>query len=92
MKTSIRTIAIALALAPAAAFAQSSVQPPEGHTASKVDYPGDMQGNPSRAGGQNDMKMQSDGGYGGVTSGTMQSGSTHSIMPHNTWRSMYGHH
>ena len=93
MKSSIRTIAIALALAPAAAFAQTSYQPQDGSAPSKTHYPSDVQGGQWRAGEQGSTNMQTDSGYGGVTSGTTQSGSNYRMMmPNNNWRSMYEHH
>lgn len=95
MKSSIRTIAVALALAPAAAFAQTYSQPQTGdtgYTPSKTHYPNDVQGTQSRTGAQSGTNMTSDNGYGGVTSGTAQSGSSYRMMPHNNWRTLYGHH
>lgn len=97
MKTSIRTVVIALALAPAAAFAQTPSQPQEGYAPSKIHHPSGVQDDQSRAGAQGATSTTPDSGYGGAAggmtqSGAMQSGSTYRMMPRSEWRSMYEHH
>lgn len=104
MKCSIRTIALALTLAPAAVFAQSSNQPltraqvqneltqlrQDGYKPSKIHYPNDIQAAEARVAAQGDTNMTPSTGFGGTPSGTVQSGST---MTHpRAWRSMYDHH
>lgn len=92
MKSSIRTITFALALVPAAAFAQTSSQTQSGYTGNEIHSPSNAQSTQSRTGAQGSTNMQSDSSYGGVTSGTAQSGSSYRMMPHNGLRSMYEHH
>ena len=93
MKSSIRTIAIALALAPAAAFAQTSSQPQNGYPASKTHYPSNVQRAQSPDDMQGGASMNSDSGYGGVTGSATQSGSSSQMMtPRHNWRPLYEHH
>lgn len=107
MKCSIRTIALVLTLAPAAVFAQSSNQPltraqvqnqltqlrQDGYRPSKIHYPADIQAAEARVAAQGGTGGTSTAttGFGGTTSGTMQSGSPTTMAPH-AWRSMYSHH
>lgn len=105
MKCSIRTIALALTLAPAAVFAQSSNQPlshaqvlnqltqlrQDGYRPSKIHYPNDIQAAEARVAAQGGTNVRSATGFGGSTSGTVQSGSPSMTTPH-AWRSMYDHH
>lgn len=105
MKCSIRIIALALTLAPAAVFAQSSNQPltraqvqdqltqlrQDGYRPSKIHYPADIQAAEARVAAQGAAGGTSTTGFGGTTSGTMQSGSSTMMRPH-AWRSMYSHH
>ena len=100
MKCSIRIIALALALAPAAVFAQSSNQPLTRAQVqdqltqlrpSKLHYPADIQAAEARVAAQGTAGATSTTGFGGTPSGTMQSGSSTIMRPH-AWRSMYSHH
>jgi hypothetical protein len=105
MKCSIRTIALALTLVPAAVFAQSTNQPitraqvmnqltqlrQDGYKPSKIHYPADIQAAEARVASQRETNTPSATGFGGTTSGTVQSGSASTISPH-AWRSMYAHH
>lgn len=105
MKCSIRTIALALTLAPAAVFAQSSNQPltraqvehqltqlrQNGYRPSELHYPADIQAAEARVAAQGGTGETATTGFGGTTSGMMQSGSPTMMTPHG-WKSMYGHH
>ncbi len=105
MKSSFRTLAVALALVPAAAFAQTSNEPlthaqvmnqltqlrADGYKPSKIHYPADIQAAEARMAPQSSTTLSSTSGYGGATSGTIQSGG--GITPNGTqWRSMFSHH
>jgi hypothetical protein len=103
MKLSIRTLAIALALAPAAAFAQTSAQPvthaqlmdqltqlrSDGYVPSNIHYPSDIQAAEARVNASGGGAM-SNAGMGGSAGETMQSGSR--MTSNANWRSTYGRH
>ncbi|MGG1948310.1 DUF4148 domain-containing protein [Trinickia sp. NRRL B-1857] len=105
MKFSFRTLAVAFALLPAAAFAQTSNEPlthaqvmnqltqlrADGYKPSKIHYPADIQAAEARMAEQSGTALSSTSGYGGATNGAMQSGS--GMTSNGTqWRSMYSHH
>ncbi|MGN6315722.1 DUF4148 domain-containing protein [Trinickia sp.] len=104
MKFSIRTLAIALALAPAAAFAQTSAQPVthaqlmdqltqlrnDGYVPSNIHYPSDIQAAEARVNASRGGGAMSNAGMGGSAGETVQSGSRMTSNAH--WRSMYGGH
>lgn len=107
MKFTIRTVALAFALVPAAVFAQASNQPmthtqamdqliqlrQAGYVPSNIYYPVDIQAAEARAAGQGGTNMTPQTGYGGTTDETMHSGHSDSqAMTHNGWRTMYVHH
>lgn len=107
MKRSLLTTVIGLALAPAAAMAQT--QGPDspvthaqaidqltqlrhnGYVPSKIHYPADIQAAEARAGTQAGVGTTLASGMGGATAGTAQSGSR-MMTPSTSWRSMYGRH
>lgn len=105
MKSSFRTLAAALMLLPAAAFAQTSNEPPthaqlmdqltqlrqDGYKPSKIHYPADIQAAQARVAAQNGTPATSASGFGGTTDGAMRSGAA---MQSNgmQWRSMFAHH
>lgn len=105
MKSSFRTLAIALTLLPAAAFAQTSNVPSthaqlmnqltqlreEGYKPSKIHYPADIQAAQARVAAQTGTTATSTSGFGGTTDGTMQSGSA-TQSNGMRWRSIFGHH
>lgn len=104
MKLSIRTLAIALALVPAAAFAQTSGQPVthaqimneltqlrnDGYVPSNIHYPADIQAAEARLNASNGASATSNTGIGGATGETVQSGSR--MTSTANWRSMYSGH
>lgn len=104
MKLSIRTLAIALALAPAAAFAQTSGQPvshaqlmdqltqlrSDGYVPSNIHYPSDIQAAEARVNASRGVTAAPNTGVGGAAGETVQSGSR--MTPNANWRSMYGGH
>ncbi|CAB3672148.1 DUF4148 domain-containing protein [Trinickia soli] len=107
MKRSLLTTVIALALAPAAAMAQT--QGPDspvtraqvmnqliqlrqnGYVPSKIHYPADIQAAEARVGTQAGVSTTAVSDMGGATAGTVQSGSP-VMTPSTSWRSMYGRH
>jgi len=105
MKSSIRMLALASALLPAAAFAQTSNEPlthaqvmhqlaqlrADGYKPSKLHYPADIQAAEARVAAQRGTTATSTSGFGGTTDGATQSGPA--MQPNGRrWRSMYGHH
>lgn len=106
MKVSFRIVAVALALAPVAALAQSqtSGQPPthaqlieqltqlrqDGYVPSKIHYPADIQAAQARMDMRAGTSAASNSGVGGARAGVSQSGSP--MTNRIEARSMYGHH
>ncbi|WP_116138176.1 DUF4148 domain-containing protein [Trinickia diaoshuihuensis] len=107
MKSSFRTLAVAFTLIPAAAFAQTSNEPPtheqvmnqltqlrqDGYRPSTIHYPADIQSAQARRAAQdgNGAAGAPNSGFGGGADGTMQSGGG---MTSNAMpsRSMFKHH
>ena len=105
MKSSFRTLAAALALLPAVAFAQTSNEPPthaqvmnqltqlrqDGYKPSKIHYPADIEAAQARVAAQGGTTATSTSGFGGATDGAMHAGSA---MQSNSmqWHSMFAHH
>lgn len=104
MKLSIRTLAIALALAPAAAFAQTSAQPvthaqlmdqltqlrSAGYVPSNIHYPSDIQAAEARVNASPGEGAMPTTGIGGTADETVQSGSR--ATPNAIGRALYRHH
>ena len=104
MKRSIRTLAIALALAPAAAFAQTSAQPVthaqlmdqltqlrnDGYVPSNIHYPSDIQAAEARVNASRGASVMSNAGMGGTAGETVQSGSR--MTSNAIGRALYRHH
>lgn len=106
MKRSLRTAIVALALAPAAAMAQTTAADTplthaqvmnqltqlrqNGYVPNKIHYPADIQAAQARAGMQGGNDAAATSGMGGATTGMSQSGSR--MTPTTSWRSMYGRH
>ncbi|MGN6231154.1 MAG: DUF4148 domain-containing protein [Trinickia sp.] len=88
MKFTIRTVALALALVPAAAFAQASHQPmthqqvmdqltqlrQAGYRPNNIHYPADIQAAEARVASRGGSTMTPQTGYGGTPDEGMQSG------------------
>ena len=106
MKVSFRIVAVALALAPVAALAQSQAsEPPSSHAQlidqltqlrqddyvpSKIHYPADIQAAQARVWMQAGARTASNSGVGGAIPSVSQSGARMMVEPGA--RSMYGHH
>jgi hypothetical protein len=106
MKVSFRIVAVALALAPVAALAQSqtSGQPSthaqlidqltqlrqDGYVPSKIHYPADIQAAQARMDMRAGTSAASNSGVGGAMAGATQSGARATFNPGA--RPMYGHH